>query len=105
VAVIGPGTLQRFKNGQELFDYVSNYMPWWNPGYLKTEEFWQVTNFLMRANGAIPDGVTLDAGNAFVFNLHPVSPPPQDNDWQALLVCGLLAVVAGLLFIQNRGSS
>jgi cytochrome c5 len=104
-AVIGPTTLQRFKNGQELFDYISNYMPWWNPGYLKTEEFWQVTNFLMRANGAIPDGVTLDAGNAFVFNLHPVAPPPKDNDWQALLVCGLLAVVAGLLFFQNKASA
>ena len=104
-AVIGDTTLQRFDNGQELFDYVSTMMPWWNPGYLKTQEFWQVTNYLMRANEAIPDGITLDAGNAFVFNLHPVSPLPKDNDWQALLVCGLLSAVAGLLFLQNRAAS
>ena len=105
VAVIGPTTLQRFKNGQELFDYISTYMPWWKPGYLTTEEFWQVTNYLMVKNGAIPNGITLDAGNAFVFNLHPESPPPEDNDWQALLVCGLLSAVAGLMYLQNRASA
>jgi hypothetical protein len=101
-AVIGKTTLQRFQNGQELFDYVSSAMPWWNPGYLKTEEFWQVTNYLMVANGAIPDGITLDAGNAFVFNLHPTSPPPQDTDWQVALVCVLLSAAAGLLYVQMR---
>jgi hypothetical protein len=101
-ALIGPGTLTQFKNGQELFDYVAETMPWWNPGYLPVEEFWQVTNFLLRENGAIPDGITLDAGNAFAFNVHPASPPPQDTSWQALVVCALLASVAGLVMIQNR---
>ena len=104
-AVIGPGTLARFKNGQELFEYNSTMMPWWNPGYLTVDEFWQVTNFLMRAHNAIPDGVTLDAGNAFIFNLHPVSALPEDTHWQVLVIAGLLAAVAGLFVLQNRGAS
>ena len=101
-AVIGPTTLTRFQNGQELFDYVSKAMPWWKPGYLKTEEYWQVTNFLMRTNGAIPDGITLNPGNAFVFNLHPISALPGDSWPQAMLVSALLAGIAILLFLQNR---
>ena len=101
-AVIGFEALTTYKNGQELFQYIVETMPWWNPGYLKTEEFWQVTAFLMRANGAIPDGVNLDAGNAFIFNLHPASPPPRDHRPEALFVSGLLVAVAGLLFIQQR---
>lgn len=105
IDVIGPDSLERFQDGQQLFDYVSSEMPWWNPGYLKTDEFWQVTNYLMRANQAIPDGITLDIGNAFVFNLHPVSPPPEDNDWQALLISGMLSIAAGLMYLHNRTST
>lgn len=101
-AVIGPGTLATYSNGQELFDYTVETMPWWNPGYLKTEEFWQVTAFLMRSNGAIPDGVVLDKGNAFIFNLHPVSALPGNRKPDALLVSGLLAAIAILFFLQNR---
>ena len=100
--VIGPDTLTRFKNGQELFDYVVTTMPWWNPGYLKRDEFWQATAFLMRAHGAIPDGVTLDEGNAFIFNLHPVASLPGDQRPDALLVSGMLAIVACLLIFQGR---
>jgi cytochrome c5 len=101
-AVMGPGTLANYDNGQELFDYIVKKMPWWNPGYLKTEEFWQVTTFLMRAHGAIPDGVSLNAGNAFVFNLRPVSPPPGNKRSEVLVVGALLAGIASLLYFQGR---
>ncbi len=77
-AVIGPGTLVTYKNGQELFNYIVTTMPWWNPGYLKREEYWELTAFLLRAHNALPAGVTVDEHNAYVFKLHPTAPLPGD---------------------------
>ncbi|MBN2549974.1 MAG: c-type cytochrome [Anaerolineales bacterium] len=104
-AIIGPISLPTFQNAQELFTYTITEMPWWNPGYLKTEEFWQVTAYLMRANHVLPEGVVLDENNAFVYNLHPVDPHPEDNRAQILLVTGLLAAIAGLVFFQSHFSN
>ena len=36
--VAGSGKLARFKNAQELHDYVLANMPWWDPGQLTDEE-------------------------------------------------------------------
>lgn len=104
-AVIGPNILLNYQNAQELFTYINTKMPWWNPGYLKTEEFWQVTAYLMRANHVLPEGVVLDENNAFVYNLHPASPHPKDNYVEVLLVTGLLAAVAGLVLFQSHFGS
>lgn len=101
-AVIGPTTLANYKNAQELFTYIVETMPWWNPGYLPVEEFWQVTAFLMRENGALPDGITLDASNAFVFNVRPNIPlPAEDQNNQALFIGGILIAAASLLAFQK----
>lgn len=100
-AVIGPDTLTKFKNAQELFDYISKYMPWWKPGYLKVEEFWQVTAFLMRAHNALPNQVTLDSVNASVFMLRPASPLPGDSRPQVLFLVALLVIAAGLFAARN----
>jgi hypothetical protein len=101
-AVMGPGTLARFENGQQLFTYIIETMPWWNPGYLKSEEFWQVTAFLLRAHGAFPDEATLDSANAFIFKLRPASPLPGDQRPEALAITGMLAALGALLFLYNR---
>ena len=100
--VLGPNTLLRYDNGQELYDYITQTMPWWNPGYLKTEEFWQVTAFLMREHNAITDEITLDHSNASSFSVNPASPPPGDLRQEALVVSGMLAATAGVLVWQNR---
>jgi hypothetical protein len=103
-AVLGPGTLTQFRDGQALFEYLVETMPWWNPGYMPVEEFWQLTNFMMRENGVIPDGVTLNAGNAVAFNLHPVTPLPEDTTWQVLVIVGMLTSIAALLAFQKNSS-
>jgi cytochrome c5 len=100
--VLGPNTLTRFDNAQELFTYNSELMPWWNPGYLRREEYWQVTAFLMREKGAIPNDVTLDEGNAFAFKLHPASPLPGDRRADVWVVSALLITVAGLIYFQKK---
>lgn len=94
--------LNRFKNAQELHQYLVETMPWWNPGYLTTEQYWQLTAFLVREHGGLPDDVVLEPANAIVFNLHPSIPPPGDIRPQILLIICLLALSAGLLVAQRR---
>lgn len=94
--------LTRFNNAQELFQYLSETMPWWNPGYLTTEQYWQLTAFLVREQGGLPENVELDATNAVIFNLRPNVPPPGDLRPQIILVASLLILAAGLFLVQNR---
>jgi len=97
--------LARFNNAQELYQYLTETMPWWNPGYLKTEEYWQLTAFLVREHGGLPENVELGPANAVVFNLHPNVPPPGDMRPKLILVAGLLVTSAGLLLVHNRQRS
>jgi mono/diheme cytochrome c family protein len=100
--IIGPDTLTRFDNALELHDYIAKAMPWWKPGYLKPEEYWELTAFLMRAHNALPEGVTLEAGNAALFRLRPIAPLPENPRPAALLLAAILLLAAGVLAVQNR---
>lgn len=53
--VIGPGVLDHYGDAKSLHDDLVETMPWWNPGYLTPEEYWQVTAFLLEANGVSLD--------------------------------------------------
>jgi mono/diheme cytochrome c family protein len=101
-AVMGQGTLIRFRNGQDLFEYVSVYMPWWKPGYLKTEEYWQVTAYLLHVHNALPKGVTVDKTNAYIFNVHPSGSMPENGLIFGLIVSVLLLLIAFILLWQAR---
>lgn len=100
--VIGAGTLIRFDNALELNQYLVETMPWWNPGYLKEDEYWQLTAYLLREHHALPKGVTLDAGNAIVFPLRPSSPSTDDHRGEVLLVGGILVMAAVIVALQNH---
>lgn len=63
-AIIGPGLLDGFGSAQNLHDYLQKGMPWWNPGYLKADEYWQLIAFLLEANGIDLGATSLDAANA-----------------------------------------
>ena len=101
-AVFGPQALTRFDNALELFNYNSQKMPWWSPGYLKREEYWQITAYMMRVQGAMPDGVTLDEHNAAAFHLRPANPLPGDARPQIWLLSGVLVIAAALITVQER---
>lgn len=100
--VIGPGTLGRFRNAQELYAYIYAAMPWWNPGSLTVEQTWQVTAFLMRENGALPDGTTLGPENASLYPLHLAGSAPVDSSTLLFVIGSTLFLSAGLLFIEKR---
>lgn len=63
-AIIGPGTLTRFRTAQALFTYISTTMPMHAPGSLTQDEYWALTAFLLAAHGVPADGVRLDSVTA-----------------------------------------
>jgi hypothetical protein len=101
-AVLGPGALNKYNNAQQLHDYIINTMPWWNPGYLSADEFWQVTAYLMRELGALPEGAILEEGTAVVYLLRPTSPLPGDDRPATLLVALILILAAALFFTRQK---
>jgi len=100
--VFGSNTFVRFKNGQELHDYLVKTMPWWKPGYLQAQEYWEITAYLMRQRGILPNAVELNEGNARVFLIRPVAALPKDSRPMALLFAGLLVLAAGVIIIHNK---
>jgi mono/diheme cytochrome c family protein len=75
--VIAPGLLTRFATALDLHDFIQNNMPWQAPGTLSPEEYWQLTAFLLRANGYNPGKQDLDPQRAAQIPLRPylLSPP------------------------------
>ena len=63
-AVVGAGTLQKFADASVLEGYIKGAMPFWKPGSLTDDQTWQVTAFILRANGLWDARVELNASNA-----------------------------------------
>jgi mono/diheme cytochrome c family protein len=103
-AIIGGGTLQRFRTAAALQAYILAAMPYWKPGSLTNEQAWQVTAFLLRENGLLQKGITLGPQNAAEIFL-PVSEvtatpthPAARNRWapENFWVLGGLILAASL---------
>jgi hypothetical protein len=65
--VAGAQFFARFKTALDLYNYISQDMPWQDPGYLVAEQYWQATAFLLRLNGMDPGKQVLNAQNAARF--------------------------------------
>ena len=101
-AVLGPGTLQRYQNGAELFHIIQTSMPWYNPAFMNTEEKWQVTAYLLYKQGVLPPDVTINAANIATFRLGTVAPAKSEERPLTLAVIGLLGVLVIGLVRQGR---
>lgn len=65
--IIGTQFLSRFKTAMDLYNYISQAMPWQDPGYLSLNQYWQLTAFLMRLNGMDPGQQVFNDQNATSF--------------------------------------
>ena len=72
--VIGPGTLARFQTAAELYEYVETDMPWQAPGILASEEYWQITAYLLQAHGTDPGHEPLTLEQAVQLTLDAAAP-------------------------------
>ncbi len=75
-ALIGPQALARFDTAQSLHSFISGNMPFQAPASLNGEEYWQLTAYLLRANGVEWGDQTLDAAPVPEVRLR--SEPPAD---------------------------
>ena len=74
--VIAPGLLTRFATALDLHDFIQTEMPWQAPGSLSAEQYWQLTAFLLRANGYDPGQQHLDPQRTAQIPLRPYPPSP-----------------------------
>jgi mono/diheme cytochrome c family protein len=113
--VIGPGILAKYQTAQDLHAYLQARMPWYAPGTLTDEEYWQLTAYLARANGLFDEATVLTASNAASIRLAPAqsialaqptpSPTPAPSTKTAfpwpLLGAVLLAALAVAILILS----
>lgn len=100
-AVSGPGSLARFTTAQELYDYLVVTMPWWKPGSLTPEKGWQATAYILKINGALPQGVVLDSTDASAIPVHHLVAPSPDDRSGEIILAALLGMVALVLILQS----
>jgi mono/diheme cytochrome c family protein len=97
--VIEPGMLDQFSTAKNLHDYIKRRMPWQEPGRLSDEEYWQLTAFLMRANGFEPGKQPLDDALAAQISFQQRAPDPPDAGPDAGLLALGVGGAAGLLVV------
>jgi len=112
-AIIGPGELEPFRTALVLHDYLVARMPWQAPGSLSEDGYWQLTAYLLRANGYDPGQLPLNEERAAAISLGakptptptPVSPLAGFLDsagsglWAAY--CGVLTLVVLVVLIAT----
>lgn len=104
-AVVSPGVLNRFASALELHDYLKTEMPWQAPGTLTADEYWQLTAYLVRANGFDLGATQLDEQSAARVLLRNI-PASQEQDpasptefpwfWA---IAGFILVVVGIILL------
>jgi quinol-cytochrome oxidoreductase complex cytochrome b subunit len=100
-AVNGPGSLARFNNAQELYDYIVVTMPWWKPGSLTSEKAWAVSSYILNMNGSLPQGVVLGGTNASAIQVHHLVNSSQNDLTGEISLAVLLALVAGVMILRT----
>jgi quinol-cytochrome oxidoreductase complex cytochrome b subunit len=100
-SIAGPGRLTRFKNAQDLHDFIFASMPWWDPGQLSDEEAWQTTAYVLKLQKVMPlDFVLSDSNGSAIPTQHAV-PQPRNDRPAVLTLIGLLAIASLGLVIQD----
>ena len=109
--LIGPGTLTRFQTAAQLDTFIQHAMPYYAPGLLKTDQYWDIAAFLLASNNIQYDG-NLSPDNAALVRLNspipadaPATPAPGvDVNGMAVLIPILAAIVilAGLIIWRLR---
>jgi hypothetical protein len=107
--VIGERALLRFETAQELYDFMSEQMPWHAPGSLEEQTYWQLTAFLLHRNDVGLNEQLLAPQNAPSIRLRemPYQPPPPlppsqcacRSPWLISAWMGGILLVAGGAFV------
>lgn len=99
--VAGTDKLTRFKNAQELHDFILVNMPWWDPGQLTDEESWQATSYILKLHKVMPARFDLTDTNASAIRTQYAVPQPGDDRPAILTLTGILALAALGMIAQD----
>jgi len=92
------GSLGRFQTAQQLYDYVVEMMPWWKPHSLGSEKAWQVTAYLLKMKGSLPNDLVLSELNASAVPVHwPVKTPKNENTAIFIFMGTIILAMLGLI--------
>lgn len=113
--VMGQGAMARFQTAEDLHAFLKERMPWYAPGSLTDQEYWQLTAYLARENHFYDGQTVLTADNAANIRFWPAQTAvtaqhPASNGsgqpWAALAVALLATACAALLvaasFLRRR---
>ncbi len=119
--VVGESVVARYQTAAALYAYISERMPWEDPGVLTEEQAWQVTAFLLRANGVETGQEVLGPENAGQVPVAsaprgdapalpqatpPEMPPPHPatTNWPVLAAAAVVAVALAAAWVLWRRS-
>ncbi len=112
-ALIGANTLKRFADAQMMYDYIHKSMPFNAPGSLTTEQYLQLTAFLLEQNNLLAEGSQLDVATLRQIAVRPAATPvplsQTSTDNSPLLLIGAM-ILGALVFViylikRSRSSS
>lgn len=106
-AIIGAGRLAHYQTAAGLYEYIRSRMPWQAPGILSDEAYWQLTAYLVEANGISLEGAMLgprDAARVRLDRRGDHAPPEVDRGGPtALLPAAVVALLlAGAALARRR---
>ncbi len=111
-ALIGADALKRFTDAQMLYDFIHKAMPFNAPGSLTSEQYLQLTAFLLEQNHLLAQGSQLNVAMLRQIPIRPAAtpmPPSQtptaDSPWLLIgvMIGGVLILV--IYVIQRVRSS
>jgi hypothetical protein len=96
--LLGKNALIRIADAKELYQTIYETMPWWAPGSLTEEEAINLTAYIMRARGELPEGIVLTQSNLAALPLHTQAPKLVDEKPAGIvLITGLSIAMLGLI--------
>lgn len=98
--IIGDNTLTRFQTAQDLYDFISNNMPFQEPGSLAAGDYWLIVTFLLQQHDITVDEAT--PRNARVILLRPAADSPESNIIPVIVGVGLAWGLAGAFALWSK---
>jgi mono/diheme cytochrome c family protein len=107
-AVVGSTIMEQFQTAANLHAFIQGKMPYQAPGSLEEAEYWQLTAYLLRANGYSLPAAPLDEQTAQRYSLaaEPVPPArkPPYIPLAAGFTAGFILLLLLLLLLRRRQS-
>ena len=100
--MIGQAALARYATAAELHQVIAARMPWYNPKVISAEDAWNLTAYLLRANGVLPNGLVLDDSTAQMVQVHV--PPPVTPEERPITIVALGLLLVAVIAIVYRGA-